>query len=51
LDGWKVIQVRKETWDRLGKLKKFPETASFDAVISKLVDDASEKEYTKRLLK
>lgn len=47
----KTVVVKYETWMRLQKLREFPERGSFDAVITELLENFSEKEYTKRLLK
>ena len=53
----KLITVPEETWLELGKLKKFPERSSFNAVINYLLkiyyqeaEEEIEQEYTKRLL-
>ncbi len=33
VDDVKLIRVKKETWDRLGKQKKWPNRMNFNAVI------------------
>lgn len=37
--GKKNVVVSDETWLKLGRLKVFPERASFDAVISWLLEE------------
>lgn len=47
IKSWKVIQVRQNNWQRLSDLKKFPERASFDAVIGWLLDQMDTREMMK----
>jgi len=47
----KNIVLKEETWLKLGKLKRFPERASFDAVIVWLLEEQQAREETKELLK
>ena len=47
----KLVQVTKENWDRLGKLKAWPDRMNFNDVIQWLLDEYEEKEHTKELLK
>ena len=46
----KNIVVKEGTWLRVGKLKKFPEHSTFDAVLNWLVDKYEEREESKEFL-
>ena len=46
-----MIRVKSKVWNKLGKLKKWPDRTSFNDVIEFLIEEYGAKEYTKRLLK
>lgn len=46
----KNIVVKEGTWLRVGKLKRFPERSTFDAVLNWLVDRNEEREDSKELM-
>ena len=47
----KLVRVKKETWDRLGQLKKWEDRMNFNDVIEFLLNEYEENEHTKELLK
>ena len=47
----KLVRVKKETWDRLGKLKKWEDRMNFNDVIEFLLNEHEENSHTKELLK
>ena len=51
VENFKTMQVSKEVWDRLARLKAWPERCIFSDVIKFLLDEYEEKTHTKELLK
>ena len=51
LENEKNIVVKTETWNKIGRYKKWPERSTFDAVLNWLVDEYEEMAHTTELLK
>ena len=47
---FKTMQVTKETWLRLSRIKRFPERANFDDVIKLLLDEYEKDRETEAVL-
>lgn len=45
--GFKTMQIKKETWDRLGALKKWPDRMNFNDVIEWMLEQLNTKELIK----
>ena len=51
MDDEKLIRVKKDTWNKLGQLKKWEDRMNFNDVIEFLLKEYEENKHTKELLK